>query len=145
MIDIDRTAPVQADAQATTAATPEAVFAVLADLASWSSVYPELRDLQADGPAAVGGAFRFKSGPMQIEAVVTALEEGRLLAFEGAGKGASSTYVFRVEDADGGALLRGAQSMNGLAVRTMRPMLQKIADTSLQDWVDAIGRAAAER
>ncbi|MFT5223636.1 MAG: hypothetical protein ACI867_001958 [Glaciecola sp.] len=145
MTDIDRTAPVQAQAEAHTTASCGAVFGVLQDIGSWSIVYPELRDLQADGPAALGSTFRFKSGPMQIEANVTALVKDSLLAFEGKGKGASSTYVFHVDEADGGTLIRGAQSMNGLAVKTMKPMLQRIAETSLQEWVDAIAREAAQR
>lgn len=145
MIDIDRTAPVQAEAHLVTTASRCAVFDVLVDLAGWSDVYPELRNLEADAPAAVGTTFRFKSGPMQVEAEVTALEDGRLLAFHGAGRGASSTYVFRLEDVHDGTHIQAAQSMSGLAVTTMKPMLQKIADTSLQDWVDAIGRVAAER
>lgn len=143
MSEINTKAPVQARAQAVTTATRSQVFDVLADLSSWSTVYPELRDLQADGPAAVGTAFRFKSGPMQIEATVTAFEQDRLIAFEGKGKGASSQYRFELDDVQDGTTITAQQSMDGLAVKTMKPMLQKIADTSLQDWVEAIGATAA--
>lgn len=144
MADVDPSAPVRASARATAAAGREAVFCVLADLRSWSSVYPELRDVEVDGDAdgGVGTAFRFRTGPMLIEASVTAREHGRLLAFDGRGKGASSTYVFRLEDDGPRTTIVAEQSMEGLAVRTMRPMLQRIAETSLQDWTSAIARAA---
>lgn len=141
---IDPQAPVRSEAAATTPADRATVFGLLADLAGWSDVYPELRDLEATGPATLGAAFRFRSGPMLIEAEVTGFEADRLVAFEGRAKAASSTYVFRLEDnGSGGTTIHGAQSMDGMAVRTMRPMLQKIADKSLQDWVTAIARAAA--
>ncbi len=143
--DIDRSAPVQARAAVTAAASREDVFAVLADLPGWSAVYPELRDLEAEGPAHVGSRFRFRSGPVQVEAEVIALEPGRLLAFDGRGKGASSTYVFRLDDDAEGTSIVAEQSMDGLAAKSMRPMLQKIADTSLQEWADAIARVAADR
>lgn len=139
---LDPKAPVQATAAAAASATPQAVWSVLADLPSWSTVYPELRELEADGPAAVGAGFHFKSGPMHIEATVTACETERLLAFEGKGKGASSQYVFALIPDGDVTRIEAAQSMAGLAVKTMRPMLQMIADTSLQDWTDAIARTA---
>lgn len=140
---IDPDAPVTAQASATTPAPRSAVFALLADLEGWSAIYPELRDLEAAGPATLGRAFRFRSGPMLVEAEVTGFEPDRLVAFEGRARAASSTYVFRLEDDGEGTSIVAAQSMDGMAVRTMRPMLQKIADQSLEDWVAALARAAS--
>lgn len=140
---MDRGAPVYAEAVVEVPAPPASVWKVLADIASWSEVYPELHDVVLDGPMAAGSALSFRAGPARIKARIDVADEPRLLAFTGKGMGATSTYVFRIEPADAGSRLRAEQSMSGAAVRPMKAMLQRVAETSLRDWVGAIAARAA--
>lgn len=143
-LTIDRDAPVVAEAEVLVRAAPAHVFAVVADIPSWSLVYPEIRDVVVDGEVAEGATFRFRTGPGTVEAkVVTLLPDARF-AIEGRGMGATSRYVFELTPTLGGTRLLAAQSMSGLAVRAARKMLQGIAETSLRDWLEGVRTVVQE-
>ena len=121
----------------------ERVWDVISDVAAWSSVYAELRDVEVEGPVAVGTGFSFKSGPGRIDAEITRADPPEVFVFQGRGMGATSHYAFRLASApDGTTELAAAQSMSGRAIRPMKRMLQRIADTSLQDWLRGIAETA---
>lgn len=142
---IDRSAPVVAEADVIISAAPADVFAVVADIGAWSQIYPEIRDVEIDGPVAPGTSFSFKTGPGRIDATVVTVDEPNLLHVEGRGMGATSHYVFTLAPTLGGTKLTAAQSMSGLAVRAAKKMLQGIADTSLRDWLEGIKTTTVER
>jgi carbon monoxide dehydrogenase subunit G len=144
MTSIDHTAPVTAQASAHAPVEPERVWAVLADIAGWEAVYPEIKDVHLDGPVEIGATFSFRSGPGRIQATLTDLEPPHLLAITGKGMGATTRYVFRLEPEAGGTRITAEQSMSGAAARTMRPMLQSIADRSLSDWVASLASHRTE-
>ncbi len=142
-IDIDRAAPVVSEAAATSAAPPAAVHAAIRNPYEWTAQYPELKDIDVEpGDIGVGTTFSFRTGPGRIDAEVIACDEPTLFAFRGRGMGATSTYVFRIEPDGHGSRIVAAQSMNGIAVRTMKPMLQKISSQSLETWVFGIAACA---
>lgn len=54
---------------------------------------------------------------------------------------ATPTYLFRIDsdgDDDTRTRVLAAQSMGGIATRTMRPMLQKVAERSVVGWLNAL-------
>jgi hypothetical protein len=132
--------PVHATAAVTVAAPAQYVWRRLTDIGSWSEWYPELRNVVVtDGSGGMGTRFTFKTGPVSIEAVVDEWEEATLFGFTGTSRGADAVYRFSfIALDDSTTRVDGEQSMQGLAVRTMRPMLQKIADTSLVAWLQAL-------
>lgn len=145
-MEIDRNAPVVAELTVDIAAPPPEVWAVLADIEGWSAIYPELKDVQVDGPVGPGTAFSFRSGPGKIEAEVGEVDEDQRLTFVGKGMGATSVYVFTLTPSvDGGTHLEVAQSISGLAAKTMSAMLTRISNDSLRDWTDAIREHAESR
>lgn len=145
MIETDPDAPVQAEVAVEIAAPPAAVWAVLSDIGNWTAVYPELKDVSVDGPVGPGTAFSFRSGPGRIEAEVVDADEDHRLAFTGRGMGASSTYVFTLLPIETGTRLDVAQSMSGLAAKTMSAMLTRMSNDSLRDWTDGIRTHAEAR
>ena len=145
MTATDPDAPVQAAATADIAAGVEDVWAVLSDVAAWESIYPEIKDVTVEGPVAAGTSFSFRTGPGRIEAEIGICAAPERLAFTGSGMGATSTYVFELAGDDTQCTLTAQQSMSGLAARTMRRMLQAIADSSLHDWTSAIKVEAEAR
>jgi hypothetical protein len=145
MTSIDHDAPVIARTAAHVPVEVDRVWALLADIAGWEQVYPEISDVRLDGPPGSGSSFSFRTGPGRIEARVETFEAPEILAFSGKGMGATSRYVFRLYGDDAGTRITAEQSMSGMAVRGLRPMLQSIADTSLADWVAAIAARAGAR
>ena len=142
---VDEGAPVQASATVDVDAAPDAVWAVVSDVAGWSSVYPELKDLAFKGPLKAGAKVSFKAGPAKIKGAIDEVREPSALSFRGKGMGATSTYVFSIAARNGGSSLTLSQSMGGAAVRPMKAMLQKIAESSAEDWARAIAARAEGR
>lgn len=136
-------APVHATATVGVATSPDRVWELLAEAATWPSWYPDIREVAASRPLELGDTFTFKTGPVAVEATVDASQPGELLSFTGRSRGATALYAFRLEAADGSTVVHAEQSMSGPAARTMRPMLQKIAETSLPAWLEAL-RVRAE-
>jgi uncharacterized protein YndB with AHSA1/START domain len=130
--------PVQATAQVEVLAPPADVWQVLVDAAGWSSWYPDIRSVAADGPLRTGDAFSFRTGPVAVEASVEESVDGELLRFSGRSRGSTAVYEFRLRAQEGGTAVSAEQTMSGPAARAMRPMLQKIAETSLPEWLSAL-------
>lgn len=137
-------APVRACADVVVGGSPDRVWAVLADAQSWSSWYADIREVQAARPLQTGDSFSFKTGPVAVEASVDASTSSELLRFTGRSRGASACYEFRLLSVDAGTSVSAEQTMSGPAVRTMRPMLQRIAETSLPKWLAALQRRVEE-
>lgn len=143
--DIDRGAPVIASTDLQINASPARVWNVIANISTWSEVYPELHDVAFDGPLEPGAPIAFRAGPARLSGRIEAVSEGALLAFSGKGKGAAATYRFRVDPTATGARLRIDQSMSGMAVRAVKAMLQRVADASVRDWAAGIAKEAEGR
>jgi uncharacterized protein YndB with AHSA1/START domain len=78
------TAPVQIEGRARSAASPDAVFAVLADHEAWPQWFGGLKEVTVTGAAEGVGARRQVRIPMStVDEVFIAWEPGRLFAFTG--------------------------------------------------------------
>ena len=128
------------------------VWPVLLDAVGWHSWYPEIRDVEirkgdatAEGHLAPDAAFRFATGPVKVTAKVTRHEEPNVLEFVGRSKGANSTHRFWLTEEADGTLVTLRQVTGGLAAKTMRLVLQKIADTSLPEWLAALDQEIRQR
>lgn len=139
---IDPKAPVSAEHSVMAACSPGRLWDVLANVANWTAVYPEMKDIELAGDVAKGQTFTFRSGPGRITATFEEVEAPSVLAFEGTGMGATSAYRFELTPVFGGTRLAASQSMSGMAVRPMKKMLQGIATTSLTDLTEALARHA---
>jgi uncharacterized protein YndB with AHSA1/START domain len=132
-------APIHAHASITIGADPRQVWEVLVDAGRWSEWYPDLRSVRAPARLETGTSFSFRTGPVSVKATVDEAEAPRSLRFTGRSRGSTATYTFtltplRPDQCE----VHLSQEMDGLAAKTMRPMLQKIADTSLPVWLEAL-------
>ncbi len=102
---------------------------------------PDIRDVRVDGELRVGGRLSFATGPVRIVASVSRLEVGTVLEFVGRARGSTSTYRFSLRPhGSDRTMVTLRQVTDGIAARTMRPVLQRIADTSLPAWLNALDR-----
>lgn len=75
-------APIRTEARRTIAASPDAVWEVIADHERWPQWFPALRSVTVTGEAAgVGGRRRVTIPGIRFDEVFTAWEPGRLFAF----------------------------------------------------------------
>ncbi|MCA9784161.1 MAG: SRPBCC family protein [Candidatus Cloacimonetes bacterium] len=79
----DRSAPVAARVERLLAASPERVWAVQSDLASWSRWNPDVRSLILHGPLQAGSAFDWNGGGMQIHSVLSEVTAPVRIAWSG--------------------------------------------------------------
>lgn len=76
------TAPIRAQGSARSSASPEAVFAVLADHARWPEWFPNVKKVDVMGPAeGVGARRRVHIPGVAVEEEFIAWEPGKLFAF----------------------------------------------------------------
>ncbi|MGH9275469.1 MAG: SRPBCC family protein [Acidimicrobiales bacterium] len=85
-------APVQNVARAHSSASPDAVFAVIADQEAWPAWFPRLKSVTVSpGPLGVGSRRTVRLPGLAVDEVVIGWEPGRLFAFTGV---AVRPYVF---------------------------------------------------
>ena len=131
--------PVAAAATAVIDAPPGEVWTVLCDVTNWPDWYPDIRDVRGvAGSVNQGDDFTFKTGPASVKAHVETASKGVELRFAGKARGSHSTYRFTLDGLRSGTRVTLAQTTDGLAAKTMRGMLQKIADDSTPAWLAAL-------
>jgi uncharacterized protein (DUF169 family)/carbon monoxide dehydrogenase subunit G len=117
----------------------ERVWEVLAEPQRWGDWYKDIRDVRMRGDLEVGARLSFSTGPVKVSATVSRLDHLEVLEIVGKAKGSTSTYRFWLRsDTPGTTTVTLRQVTDGLAARTMRPVLQRIADTSLPQWLAAL-------
>ena len=142
---LDVSGAVVAGASILIPAGPQPVWDVLVGVGEWSTWYTTVKDLQMRSEVVeVGAKFSFKTGPATIKAVIDVLDEPELLRFTGKSAGSATTYAFRLEQREGGTSVLAAQSMGGLAARTMKPVLQGVADKSVVTWLEALAARVSD-
>ena len=131
-----------------TSASPEAVWAVLADPQLRAQWHPNLRWATLDGPLAPGSTGKWKPARAQPVAVTVAeVDAPRRLVYEGthgSSKAARGHYVHEVEPlASGGARLTHTMSLTGpLAPVIARFFARPLGVSASQQAVDAVARLA---
>jgi len=131
-------APVVAAVAIEVAAPIGEVWAVLAAPSTWNNWYPDIRNVKLIGPIGPAAEFTFSTGPAKVSATIDAWEPPNLLRFVGRSRGSTAIYRFRLTATPGGVIVELAQATSGIAAKAMRPMMQKIADTSLPQWLEAL-------
>ena len=139
-VDVDDLGPgrVRSAASVRIAAPVTEVWATLVAAEAWPTWYPDIRDVVAPDGVAEGSSMRFATGPVKVEASIEVCEQPRVLTFVGRSKGSVSTYRFTLAGTGGSTVVTLRQVTDGLAARTMRPVLQRIADSSLPEWLGAL-------
>jgi uncharacterized protein YndB with AHSA1/START domain len=136
-------APVQNKGRARSSASPEAVFAVLADQAAWPTWFPTIKKVTVD-PGAIGvGSHRTVKLPgLTVNEEFLAYDPGRLFAFTGIGvkPRAFSALVEQCvlePTADGGTDVTWVQSLTpgnavfGFIMKLARPMIVRSLDKAM--------------
>ena len=143
-------APVRAQGVARTGASPEAVFAVLADHERWPEWFPNVKAVEVLGPAeGVGARRRVKIPGMAVDEEFIAWEPGRLFAFTATAcrPGAFRSLVehCRIEPVDGGGC-EVTWTMCIEPARLLAPVMKAATGTlskNLTAAMEALGRRAS--
>jgi uncharacterized protein YndB with AHSA1/START domain len=82
-VKVDRNAPVFSEGQIEIAASPDAVWDLMADLSGWPTWNPDVKEVSVQGEVAEGTVFRWKAGPGTITSILRLVDRPRALGWTG--------------------------------------------------------------
>ena len=144
-MEVDRSAPAVAQAEAEITADPETVWEVLTDLEGWPSWNPDVSAVALDGGLREGGTFRWKAGRATITSTIQQVERPSLIGWTGKTTGIDAVHVWRLEPHDGGTLVRTEESWQGLLVRVIRGSMRKSLQKAVDGGLDHLKTEAERR
>jgi uncharacterized protein YndB with AHSA1/START domain len=143
-MDADPDAPVFSEGRIEVDASPEIVWDVLADFASWPTWNPDVKSIVLHGPVDEGSVFRWKAGPGTIASTLRRVDRPRVLGWTGRTMGVRAKHVWRFEPSGQGTTVSMRESFDGLVARLMRTRLQQQLDATTPKGLEAL-KAEAER
>jgi len=132
-VEINRNAPVVAADEIDIAASPQAVWDVLSDIANWPRWNPDVKSMSMQGDLAKGSVFRWRAGPGTITSTIQHVEAPRVIAWTGTTLGIKAKHVYRLEPRGEMTLVHTEESYEGLVARLLRGSLQKTLEKGLSD------------
>jgi uncharacterized protein YndB with AHSA1/START domain len=143
-MEVNRNAPVLAEAEIEIAAPPETVWGVIADIAHWPGWNPEVKSMALSGEVAPGSEFRWKAGGVGIRSRLEEVDPPRLIGWTGKAIGLKARHVYRLEPGGTGTRVSTEESYDGWLARLFRGRLQPMLDKALGDGLSHL-KAEAER
>jgi uncharacterized protein YndB with AHSA1/START domain len=143
-VEVDRSAPAVADAEAEIAADPETVWDVLTDLEGWPSWNPDVSAVALEGGLREGATFRWKAGRATITSTIRKVERPSLIGWTGKTAGIEAIHVWRLEPRNGSTLVRTEESWQGLLVRVIRGPMRKSLQKAVAGGLEHL-KAESER
>lgn len=118
------------------AAPRREVWAILADVASWPTWNPAIRQATRDDEFEVGSRFRFSTEMGTLKCRVTAIDSPRSLSWKGRVLFLGERQTWRLEPTENGTQVSVHAEMTGLVSR----LLQRRLGERLQAVVDSVLR-----
>jgi hypothetical protein len=144
MITVNEEAPAVARESLMVDATPDVVFATLADLASWPAWQKGVSRVAADGPTASGTVFRWRSGGVGITSTVELFAPPAAIGWKGRSIGTRAIHIWRLRPEGEGTLVETEESMEGWLVRLLKGPMRKVLRQGIGSAITAL-KAEAER
>lgn len=141
-MQINPNAPLVAEHRIVIGAPRPAVWALLADIASWPNWHAAISRAELNGPFAPGSSFRWTSGGMAIVSTLQLVEPERRLGWTGKALGTTTEHIWTLEDRSDGTLVTTAESMSGWLIYPVKLVTPGFLTDALQSWLSALCHAA---
>jgi len=122
------------DAEVDIAAPPRAVWTVLADIGSWPTWNPAIREAHCDDELEVGSRFRFSTEIGTLKCRVTHVDAPRTLTWKGRVLALGEWQTWLIEPGQDGTHVSVHGEMTGLVSR----LFQRRLDARLKRVLDAV-------
>jgi len=143
--EINREAPAVARREIEIAASPDAVWALHADIAAWPEWHPDITATNPDDLVDAGSTFTWKSGPGTITSTIVVFDPPGKMLWTGRAMGTRAIHDWRFESSNGGTRVVTEESMEGWPVSLYRGFFQKTLDRSLDAWLSGLKARAEDR
>jgi hypothetical protein len=143
-MDVNRSAPVVAEADIEIGAAPERVWDTLVDVERWPQWNSEVKSVTLEGGTQEGSVFRWKTSSGTITSTFQTLDPPRHVAWRGKTLSIKAIHIWTFEQIDGRTSVRTAESFEGLLARLLRRRLQKMLQKTLETGLQKL-KAEVER
>ncbi len=137
-MDVNRTAPVIAEAETEIAAPRERVWARLVDVEGWPEWNHEVKKVKLEGGLQVGSVFRWKAGPGTITSTFQAVDPPRHVAWTGTTLSLKAVHTWTLDPTETGTRVLTAESFEGAAARLLNRVFQSMLQTQLEKGLQAL-------
>jgi uncharacterized protein YndB with AHSA1/START domain len=142
IMDINANAPAIARHEILIAAPSDTVWALLADIDQWPTWNPNISAATLEGGLEPGTGFHWRSGGTAIASTLQEVEPQRRLSWTGRVMGIRAIHTWSLDPQGDGVVVRTEESFEGWMARLMKPMMQKMLDTSLKTWLEHLKQQA---
>jgi len=108
--DINRAAPVTAEAEIEIDAKPERVWETLVNVERWPRWNADVKSVSLQGDTREGSVFRWKTGSGTITSTFQTIEPPRYVSWTGKTMSLSAIHVWSLEQTDGKTTVKTAES-----------------------------------
>ncbi|MBI4784040.1 MAG: SRPBCC family protein [Oscillatoriophycideae cyanobacterium NC_groundwater_1537_Pr4_S-0.65um_50_18] len=141
-MEINLKAPAIAQHQITINATSETIWQILTDINQWATWNPNISEARLEGALKPGSTFRWKSGGTAVLSTLQEIEPQRRLSWTGQVIGTRAIHVWMLEPQGDCVIVRTEESFEGWLVQLTKGMMQRMLDTSLQEWLKHLKQKA---
>lgn len=138
VIEIDRTAPVVAEAGISIAAPLETVWSILVDLESWPRWNRSVTRMRLNGPLQVGTTFDWTGGGSKIASRIEEVDAPLRIVWSGRTLGIRALHVWTFAAEGTGTRVVTVESFAGGLVRLFPGLFRKLLDKALREGLEAL-------
>jgi uncharacterized protein YndB with AHSA1/START domain len=144
VVEINSAAPAIATGDIEIQAKPEIVWDLLADIDSWPSWNPDIKEAKLTGGLNVGSSFRWKAGPGTITSTLEQVDRPREIGWSGRTMGVIAVHVYRLERHGEGTSVHTEESFDGLIPRLLKGPTRRTLQRGIDGGLASL-KAEAER
>lgn len=137
-MEINRHAPLVAQKQIFIEAPPQIVWNIQTDINNWSRWQPGMTESKLESPLAVGSAFRWKSGGLNVTSTIQVIEPSQEIGWTGRSLGAHAKHIWKLTPQNNGTLVTTEESMEGWSIQFLKLISPKFLDNALDTWLQSL-------
>lgn len=119
-------------------ASPEHVWAVLADINQWPNWNPKISRASLEGQVEVGAKFQWKVNGASIRSVLHTVEPQKAFGWSGVTFGGSAIHNWYLESKNGHTLVKVEESMEGWLVALFKNKMNKDLAGDILFWLEQL-------
>lgn len=137
-MNIDTTAPLQAQKEILINASPEKVWKAITNIAAWPSWQKRVSEVKIFGDLKEGTTFSWKAQMMKIVSVVQVMKENVSISWIGNTFGITAIHVWELEKSGDQTKVITRESLSGWMAVLLSMVGSKFLDRTLEDALEAL-------